>query len=75
MQSNQTMKGIDFKATKGPDGKYIIFFIRSQWDQMQLNLKMFYTQSIMQQINVQQVAGKLVWNIKYQKLVMTKPQQ
>lgn len=57
MQSTAAFKGLNVKVTKGPGGKLIIVMDRTQWQQMQVNMRLVYTQTIMQQINVQQVAG------------------
>ena len=57
MQSSQALNGINVKATKGPDGRFIVVMDRTQWQQMQINMTMVYTQTIMQQINVQAQPG------------------
>ena len=57
IQSSQALKGIDVKVTKGPDGRYTILMDSTQWTQLQINMKIIYTQTIMQQIIVQAQPG------------------
>ena len=57
MQSTQALSGINVNVKKGPGGRYIIIMDSTQWQQLQVNMKVIYTETIMQQINVQAQPG------------------
>ena len=57
MQSSQALRGINVNVKRGPGGRYIIVMDSTQWQQLQVNMKVIYTETIMQQIIVQAQPG------------------
>ena len=60
MQSSQALSGINVRVSQGSGGRFIIVMDSSQWQQLQVNMKLVYTQTIMQQINVQAQPGTFI---------------
>ena len=60
MQSRQALSGIDVTVSQESGGRFIIVMDRSQWQLMQDDLKMVYTQTIAQQINVHAIEGTVI---------------